>query len=125
MIVIEQKGNFKNSINFLERVKGIVKKSKLDKYGEAGCAALMLMTPKDTGLTSMSWSYKIDRDVNSATISFFNDNIQNGINVAILLQYGHGTNEGGYVRGIDYINPAMRPIFEKIAYDAWKEVTNK
>ena len=97
----------------------------LDKFGRAGVVALQQATPKDTGLTAASWDYKIERSSGSVRISFHNSNIQNGIPIAILLQYGHATRSGSFVEGRDYINPAIQPIFDQIAEDAWKEVTNK
>lgn len=124
MISFKQKGDFSKLNNFLERIKGVVKMSNLDKYGEEGVALLSNMTPKDSGKTASSWYYKIKRDNNSATISFLNSNINDGVPIAIILQYGHGTNNGGWVEGIDYINPAIQPFFNKIADEAWKEVTN-
>lgn len=124
MISFKQKGDFSKLNNFLERIKGVVKMSNLDKYGEEGVKLLSNMTPKDSGKTASSWYYKIKRDNNSATISFLNSNINDGVPIAIILQYGHGTNNGGWVEGIDYINPAIQPFFNKIADEAWKEVTN-
>lgn len=123
MITFRQKGDFSKTMSFLERAKESVKLGTLDRYGREGVAALSSATPIDTGLTARSWYYKIERDKNTATISFFNSNIQNGVPIAIVLQYGHGTRNGGWVQGRDYINPAIQPIFDKIANTAWKEVT--
>ena len=123
MITFRQKGDFSKTMSFLERAKESVKLGTLDRYGREGVAALSSVTPVDTGLTARSWYYKIERDKNTATISFFNSNIQNGVPIAIVLQYGHGTRNGGWVQGRDYINPAIQPIFDKIANTAWKEVT--
>ena len=123
MISFRQKGDFSKLTSYLERVKGVAKMSNLDKFGEAGVAALASATPVDTGLTANSWYYKIERSDGSASINFYNSNIQNGVPIAIILQYGHGTGTGGWVQGRDYINPAIQPIFDKIANDAWKEVT--
>jgi hypothetical protein len=109
--------------SFLERAKNAVKIGDLDRYGKAGVAALASATPVDTGLTARSWSYKIERSDKSVTISFHNSNIQNGVPIAIILQYGHGTRNGGWVEGRDYINPAIRPIFDQITTNAWREVT--
>lgn len=95
----------------------------LDKYGKMGVEALSAATPIDSGVTASSWGYTIKKDSTTAEISFTNSSVNKGVNVAILIQYGHGTRNGGYVKGVDYINPAMRPIFEKIADDAWREVT--
>ena len=122
MISFRQKGDFKKLSGYLERVKEVFNIGILNQYGEEGVEALRSATPKDTGLTSESWSYKISRGNDSITISFDNSNFQNGVPIAIILQYGHATRFGGYVQGIDYINPALRPIFEKIAEKAWEEV---
>lgn len=123
MITFRQKGDFSKLTKYFERVKEVVKLGNLDKYGREGVAALSSATPKDTGLTASSWYYEIENKNGSAKITFNNSNIQNGVPIAIILQYGHGTRNGGWVEGIDYINPAIRPIFEKIANDAWREVT--
>ena len=123
MITFRQKGDFSKLTRYLERVKEVVRRGDLDKYGRAGVAALASATPIDTGLTASSWYYKIEHSNGSAVISFHNSNIQNGVPIAIILQYGHGTGTGGWVEGRDYINPAIRPIFDAIANDAWREVT--
>ena len=123
MITFRQKGDFSKLTRYLEKVKSVVKLSDLDKYGKEGVAALASATPVDTGLTASSWSYEIKQKNGSISISFKNSNIQNGVPIAIILQYGHGTRNGGWVQGRDYINPAIQPIFDKIADEAWKEVT--
>ena len=123
MISFRQKGDFSKLNNFLEKAKAAVKLSDLDRYGREGVAALESATPKDTGLTASSWYYKINRGNGTVSISFHNSNIQNGVPIAIILQYGHGTGTGGWVQGRDYINPVIQPLFDKIADDAWKEVT--
>ena len=123
MITFRQKGDFSKLTRYLERVKEVVKRGDPDKYGRAGVAALASATPVNTGLTASSWYYEISNKNGSAMISFHNSNIQNGVPIAIILQYGHGTRNGGWVEGRDYINPAIRPIFDRIADDAWKEVT--
>lgn len=123
MITFRQQGDFSKLTRFLERAKEAVHLGDLDKYGQAGVAALASATPADSGLTASSWYYKITNKNGSATISFHNSNIQNGVPIAIILQYGHGTGTGGWVQGRDYINPAIQPIFDKIADSAWKEVT--
>ncbi len=122
MITFRQKGDFGKLNGYLERVKEGLKLSALDRYGQEGVRALAEATPKDTGLTASSWQYRIVRGKESVSITFDNTNIQNGVPIAIILQYGHATRNGGYVQGIDYINPAVRPIFEKIAEEAWEEV---
>ena len=123
MIGFRQKGDFSKTTNFLSKLKQKVNVDSLDRYGRQGVASLSSATPVDTGLTANSWYYKIERDENSVKIVFCNSNIQNGIPIAIILQYGHGTGTGGWVEGRDYINPAIQPVFDKIANDAWREVT--
>lgn len=95
-----------------------------DKYGRAGIDALASMTPKESGKTARSWNYNVELNKNFAKIYWFNTNENQGANIAILLQYGHGTGTGGYVYGTDYINPAMKPIFDELANAIWKEVTS-
>ena len=123
MISFRHKGDFSKLTRYLEKIKEGVHLGILDKYGEAGVAALASATPKDTGLTASSWNYAITRGKNSVTITFNNTNIQNGVPIAIILYYGHGTGTGGWVQGRDYIKPAIRPIFDKLANEAWEEVT--
>lgn len=123
MIKFRQKGDFSKLTSYLERAKKVICVSDLDKYGRQGVAALASATPIDSGVTANSWYYEINMSKGSASISFFNSNIQNGVPIAIILQYGHGTGTGGWVEGRDYINPAIQPIFDKIADDAWREVT--
>lgn len=123
MIKFRQKGDFSNLTRFLERAKNLVHISDLDRYGREGVAALASATPVDTGKTAASWYYDIKINKESASITFNNSNIQNGVPIAIILQYGHGTRNGGWVEGRDYINPVIQPIFNKIAEEAWKEVT--
>ena len=123
MISFRQKGDFSKLTSYFEKLKETVKLGDLDKYGREGVAALASATPIDSGLTASSWYYKIENNNGRATIGFYNSNIQNGVPIAIILQYGHGTGTGGWVEGRDYINPAIRPIFDKIADSAWKEVT--
>lgn len=123
MITFRQKGDFSKLNRYLERVKEVVKVGDLDRFGREGVQALASATPRDTGLTASSWDYSIERSLNRVSITFNNTNIQNGVPIAIILQYGHGTKNGGYVQGRDYINPAIQPIFDKLAKDAWEEVT--
>lgn len=123
MISFREKGNFSKLSRFLEKAKESIKIGDLDRYGRAGVKALRSSTPMDSGLTAESWYYEINHTKESVSISFHNSNIQNGVPIAIILQYGHGTGTGGWVEGRDYINPSVRPIFDKIAEDAWKEVT--
>lgn len=125
MISFKHKGDFSKLTKFLEKSKNAIKIGVLDRYGEEGVKALAAATPVDTGLTASSWYYKIEHGTESVTISFHNSNIQNGVPIAVILQYGHGTGNGGWVQGRDYINPAVQPIFDKIANNAWKEVNKK
>lgn len=123
MLKVRQKGNFNNSIEFLSKSQKKLNNVDYDKYGMRGVRLLRDNTPKDTGLTSESWTYDISKQKNLVTISFHNKNIQNGAPIAILLQYGHVTKNGGWVEGIDYINPSVKSLFNEIAEDLWKEVT--
>ena len=122
MVTFHQKGDFKKLNGYLERFKEGLHLSMLNRYGEEGVHALEAATPKDTGLTASSWQYRILHLKGGVSITFENTNIQNGVPIAIILQYGHATRNGGYVQGIDYINPALRPIFERLAEEAWEEV---
>lgn len=123
MITIRQEGDFSNLTNFFERCLSLIEKSNLDEYGRRGVEALSSATPVDTGETASSWSYKVVRRVGSASIVFSNSNLTNeGTPIAILIQYGHGTKNGGYVEGIDYINPALKPVFQNMADEIWREV---
>ena len=123
MLTIRQKGDFAKLTRYLVKLDRAVKFADLDKYGREGVNALASATPIDTGLTANSWYYEIERKNGKASITFYNSNVHRGINIAIILQYGHGTGNGGWVAGRDYINPAIQPIFDKIANNAWKEVT--
>jgi hypothetical protein len=123
MISFRQQGDFKKVTRYLERVKEIARLSILDKYGREGVSALASATPVDSGQTANSWYYEIERTRDSATITFNNSHVNKGVPIAIILQYGHATGTGGWVEGRDYINPAIQPIFDKIAEDAWREVT--
>ena len=118
-------GGFSKTYAYLGKIKAF-KRQKLmailQKYGEEGVRSLIEMTPKDTGETADSWAYEIKENAESVTLAFTNAAQNEGIPIAILIQYGHGTGTGGYVQPNDFINPAMKPIFEKIANDAWKEV---
>lgn len=124
MISIRQKGDFSKLSRYFERVKEAARLGVLDKYGREGVAALSSATPVKTGKTAASWTYDIERQNGSVSIVFRNTNINKGVPIAIILQTGHGTGTGGWVQGRDYINPAIQPIFDKIADSAWKEVTS-
>lgn len=123
MITFRQKGNFSKLSRFLERAKNVIKLGDLDKYGREGVAALSSATPVDSGLTARSWYYEIQHKNGSISINFYNSNINKDVPIAIILQYGHGTKNGGWVQGRDYINPSIQPIFDEIADNAWREVT--
>ena len=122
MVRFNQYGDFSRTIEFLKKSKNISILRSLERYGAEGVAALSAATPVDSGETAKSWSYRIRRGRNQVSISFYNSNIQNGVPIAILLQYGHGTKNGGWVQGRDYINPVIQPIFDKLAESAWREV---
>lgn len=123
MISFRHKGDCSKVTRYFERLKEDARLGILDKYGREGVAALSSATPKDSGTTANSWGYEIEHSSGTAKIIFTNSNVNKGINIAVILQYGHGTGTGGWVQGRDYINPAIQPIFDKIADEAWKEVT--
>ena len=123
MITFRQKGDFSKVTKYFKRLKEADRFKILDKYGQAGVAALASATPVKSGKTAASWYYTIETKNGSASISFHNSNIQNGVPIAIILQLGHGTRNGGWVEGRDYINPAIQPIFDQITQHAWREVT--
>lgn len=123
MIQFRHKGDFSKLTQYLEKLKETVNLGILDKYGREGVAALASATPVDSGLTASSWYYEIEHRDGSAQIHFCNSHINKGVSIAIILQYGHGTGTGGWVEGRDYINPAIQPVFDKLANEAWREVT--
>ena len=125
MISLTSKGDFRKTEKFMKNARTKKLMSILKQYGEEGVAALMVATPLDTGRTAASWRYEIKVENNCVRLEFHNDNIQNGVPIAIILQYGHGTGTGGWVEGRDYINPAIQPVFDKIANSAWKEAIIK
>lgn len=122
-ITVSDSGDFRNIEAFLKNVEHGDYLKVLDRFGRMGVDALASATPVDSGLTASSWGYQVKQTKSSAEIVFTNSNVNKGVNVAIILQYGHGTGTGGYIQGIDYINPALKPVFETIAEQAWKEVT--
>lgn len=123
MIRFRQKGDFRKATRYFERLREIVHLGTLDKYGREGVAALASATPVESGKTASSWYYEITNDGQTAKISFYNSNVNKGVPIAIIIQYGHGTKNGGWVEGRDYINPAIQPIFDRIAEEIWREVT--
>lgn len=124
-IVFKHKGDLRKTRNFLQSMTQQPYLNILDKYGVLGVRALSEATPKDTGVTAGSWGYRVEKNREGVRIVWTNTNRNDGVCIALLLQYGHGTKNGGYVEGVDYINPAMRPIFEKLAAEAWSEVTKQ
>ena len=122
MITVESKGNFDNTEKLLKRIKSRDYLKVLDKFGQQGVTALSGATPTRSGKTASSWDYEVLVSGGGVTLQWTNSNINNGVSIAIILQYGHGTRNGGYVVGRDYINPAMRPLFDKMADEVWKAV---
>lgn len=123
MIKLSSKGDFSKTFKFLNSMQNFKIEHILHKYGREGVNALKNATPVDSGVTANSWSYELKISKESVTIHWNNSHVNKGVNIAVILQYGHGTGTGGYVQGRDYINPAIKPIFDKIAEEAWKEVT--
>lgn len=123
MISVHHKGDFSSTVRFLEKLLRNDYRQLLDKYGQMGVDALKAATPVDSGKTAESWRYEIQNQNGSVVLRWYNKNVNKGVNIAIILQMGHGTRHGGYVQGRDYINPALRPIFDAIATEAWNEVT--
>lgn len=123
MFSVSSTGDFNKTEAWLKRMASGDVFSTLDRFGQVGVAALSAATPTETGLTAGSWNYEIVRDGTSYSIIWGNTHTEGGRQIAVLLQYGHGTGTGGYVQGRDYINPALRPVFDQIAAEAWKAVT--
>jgi hypothetical protein len=123
MITFTQTGNFDKTEAYLARLKQEDLSAVLNKYGEMGVNALSNATPIDSGLTAQSWYYTIESRRGYYSIRWHNSNVQSGLPIAVLIQYGHGTRNGGYVQGRDYIMPAIQPVFDQIAEEAWREVT--
>lgn len=124
MVKFRHRGNFNNTERFIKKVLDREIYTNLDEYGQKGVEALRSATPVDTGKTADSWGYKIVQNRGEIKIIWTNDNFNKGEQIAVLIQYGHGTGTGGYVQGRDYINPSMRIVFDEIADDIWREVTN-
>lgn len=123
VVQMSEKGDFKKTFRFLKAMKEKKFLSNLDKYGERGVQLLSENTPRDTGLTASSWYYKIEDDGSTLKLTWYNSNVKKDyFNVALMLQYGHATKNGGWVEGIDYINPALKPLFDKMEKDIWEEV---
>lgn len=124
MIRITSKGDFNRTFKFLKKMQTFEAKQILERYAQMGVSALASATPVDSGQTASCWGYEIEVSGEDATIYWTNTNQNKGVYIAVILQYGHGTGTGGYVQGRDYINPAIRPVFDKIAEEAWREVTS-
>lgn len=122
-IKFKHKGNFSKTDQFFNRILKREYLNVIDKYAQRGVDALAAATPKDSGETAAAWNYIIEHDRDKTSLIFTNSHFNKGVNIAIILQYGHGTGTGGYVVGRDYINPAVQPVFDQIAEDVWKEVT--
>lgn len=122
MLRLKTRGSYKKSFTFMEKLLEFFNKGGLNKYGERGVKALLDATPKDTGLTSKSWTYKVVRENGKVSIVWSNTNVQNGVNIAVILQYGHATRTGYWIEGRDYINPAMKSVFDSISREAWEEM---
>lgn len=123
MISFKHKGDFSKATRYFSKVKDAARMEIVAKYAQEGVAALSSATPVDSGQTAGSWGYTIERRSGGVAIVYTNSHVNKGVNIAIILQYGHGTGTGGWVQGRDYINPAIRPVFDDIANKAWKEVT--
>ena len=123
IIRFTHKGDFSKTTNFLGRAKKAVRYSDLEKYAKKGVEALVSATPTESGLTASSWQYEIVNKNGSVTINFINTNVNKGVPIAIIIQYGHATGNGGWVEGRDYINPTIQPIFDEMVNDIWREVT--
>lgn len=124
MISFKHKGDFSKLTRYLGKVKETVRFRDLDKYGREGVSALAAATPVDSGETASSWYYKIEQKNDRVVINYCNSHVNDGVPIAVILQLGHGTGTGGWVEGRDYINPAIQPVFDKIAESAWGEVTS-
>lgn len=124
MISAESHGSFKNTEALLQKLSRFDVRPILEASAKAGVSALQANTPEDSGLSADSWGYKVYIDRGHAKIIWTNKDVENGFPVAIMLQYGYGTGTGGYVQGRDYINPAMQPVFDRIADQVWKAVTS-
>lgn len=125
MIRFRQMGDFSKTTNFLQRNRIDRIRKALDKYGRIGVEALSKATPVDTGKTAASWEYRVNVTDRAAEVYWTNTNRNKGVPIAVVIQYGHAMPNGGYVQGVDYINPAMKPIFDEIREKVWKEVVDK
>lgn len=124
MITIESTGDFRKTDSFLKFLRDAKILNILEQYGQMGVDALASATPIDSAATANAWYYEVGKYGGAYKITWLNSNLNHGVPIAILLQYGHGTGTGGYVRGVDYINPAIKPVFDKISDQVWKAVTS-
>lgn len=124
MIGVSSSGSFDQTVRFLNRIKGDQIYANLNRFGRQGVEALSSATPIETSETAKSWGYQVNLKGGKASISWFNTHTEDGVNIAVIIQYGHGTGTGGYVQGRDYIMPAIRPVFDRILEDVWRQVTN-
>jgi len=124
LITFEQKGDFKKTYKYFNKLRSQTIFNMLDQYGKEGLSLLARNTPRDTGRTAESWTYQVTVEKGGSSIVWSNSNVQNGVSIAVILQYGHATKNGGWVEGKDYINPALQPLFDEIVDKAWKEVTS-
>ena len=124
-VKVSSSGSMKNIEKFFNRIRKKTYLNALDAYGQMGVEVLRDGTPKDSGITSDSWNYIVETNKTHSKITWTNDSVNDGVNIAVILQYGHGTGTGGWVEGVDYINPALHPIFQEIADRLWKEVSRK
>lgn len=123
-VYFTHKGNFNKVEKYFNKLLNRDYLNVIDQYAQQGLAALRSATPKDSGRTADCWSYEIRSEIGATSLVFTNSNVNKGVNIAVILQYGHGTRNGGYVQGIDYINPALEPVFQQIADACFKEVTS-
>lgn len=124
-VVFRHEGDWNKTDRFLRKAKNISRRIDLNRYGQRGVELLKQATPVDTGKTADSWDYFVERNKHGATIVFTNSNVQNKVPIAIVLQYGHGAINGGYIQGRNYINPAIQPLFDEIMNDAWREASRR
>lgn len=124
MINVTSTGSFDKTLKFLQKLNEGSIFANLEHYGRVGVDALSRATPVESGETANSWGYKVIRTPGRYSIVWFNTHEEDGVNIAVIIQYGHGTRTGGYVQGRDYVNPAMRPIFDQIVEDVWRQVRN-
>ena len=124
VLKISSRGDYDKTTRWLKKVQARGYLQKLDQYGQQGVAALEQATPKRSGKTAASWQYDVNINGSKIEIVWRNTNIIDSVPIAVIIQYGHGTGTGGYVEGVDYINPAIKPVFEEITQNVWKEIAD-